>query len=79
MHIVIYIVAGVFLVLTLGLLFTFYHSHHPGTLLMALAYGASAGAAIAFVEWWPLLAGFSIAWGLRLTGLDPGKDVRMKR
>jgi len=38
---------------------------------MAVAYGASAGAALALMAWWPLVAGFIIAWALRLSGLEP--------
>ena len=71
MHIVVYILAGGFLALALGLLFTYYRQRHIGLLLMAIAYGASAGAALAFMEWWPLIAGFVIAWLLRFAGLDP--------
>ena len=38
---------------------------------MGAEYAASAGAAIALTEGWPLLAGFAVAWGVRLMGLDP--------
>jgi hypothetical protein len=70
-HIVVYIVAALFIVLTLGLLFAYIRERHPGTLLMAVAYGTSAGVALALVKWWPLLAGFIIAWAVKIMGLDP--------
>ena len=60
-----------FLLLAAALVFSYFQQKHIGLLLMAVAYGASAGAAISLVEWWPLLAGFVIAWLLRLVGLDP--------
>lgn len=71
MHVVVYSAAGAFLLLTAGLVFSYYRERRTGTLLMAIAYGASAGAALSFLEWWPLLVGFVIAWLLRLAGLDP--------
>ena len=71
-HIVVYIVATLFFLLAAGLLFAYVRERQPGTLLMAVAYGASAGAALALMAWWPLVAGFIIAWALRLSGLEPG-------
>lgn len=71
-HIAVYIFAAVFIVLALALLFAYYRERHMGTLLMAMAYGGAAGAAIARVEWWPLVAGLVVAWLVRLAGLDPG-------
>jgi hypothetical protein len=70
-HIVVYIFAGLFILLTLGLLVAYYRERQSGVLLMAVAYGASAGAALALMQWWPLIAGFVLAWLLRLMGLDP--------
>jgi hypothetical protein len=71
-HVVVYIFAAVFIALAFGLVFAYYRERHMGTLLMAMAYGGAAGAAIARVEWWPLVAGFVIAWLIRVAGLDPG-------
>ena len=71
MQIIFYIVCGVFVLLAAGLVFTYLRGRSPGHLLMAAAYGASAGAAIALDESWPLLAGFGAAWAVRFLGLDP--------
>jgi hypothetical protein len=72
MHIVVYIVAALYFALALGLLFAYYRGRHTGTALMALAYAGGAGAALARMEWWPLVAAFVIAWLVRFMGLDPG-------
>jgi hypothetical protein len=78
-HVVVYILAGAFLVLAAGLAFTYFRQKHIGLLLMSIAYGASAGAALSLMEWWPLVAGFVIAWLLRLVGLDPEVPRRPRR
>jgi hypothetical protein len=76
-HILVYIVAAIFILLAAGLVFAYVRHRQPGTLLMAVSYGASAGAALAYMAWWPLVAGFIIAWALRLSGLEPGsRDKR---
>lgn len=72
MHIVVYIVAALFIALAVGLLFSYYRQRHPGTLLMGLVYGTSAGVALALMKWWPLLAGFILAWAIKIMGLEPG-------
>jgi hypothetical protein len=69
--IVIYIVSGVFLVLAIALMFAWYRTRHRGLALMAATYGAAAGLALLHMHWWPLAAGFALAWVLRLMGLDP--------
>jgi hypothetical protein len=70
-HIAVYIFAALFLVLALGLLFAWYRERHTGTLFMAMAYGGGAGCALVYMEWWPLVAAFVIAWLVRFAGLDP--------
>ena len=42
MNIVVYIFSGLFIVLTLALLFAYWRSRQPGLVLMATTYGASA-------------------------------------
>lgn len=74
MNFVVYIISGLFILLALALLFTFYRSRHAGTLLMAVTYGVSAALALMLMHWWPLALGFASAWALRLMGLDPGRD-----
>jgi hypothetical protein len=70
-NIALYVVAGLFAVLALGLVFTYSQQHRSGFLLMAAAYGCGAGAAIALNVWWPLAVGFAAAWAVRLLGFDP--------
>ena len=82
MNIVVYVFSGLFVVLTLALLFAYWRTRQPGLVLMATTYGASAALALMFMEWWPLVAGFALAWVLRLMGLDPlpqpPKDKRLQ-
>lgn len=73
-HIVIYLFAGLYLVLAAGLAFAFYRTRHSGTLLMAVIYVAAAGAALGYRHWWPLIAGLLLTWALRLLGLEPRID-----
>ena len=70
-HIVVYIGAALFLALTVGLIFAWFRTRQIGTLFMAAAYGGAAGAALTYMAWWPLLAGFVVAWIVRFAGLDP--------
>lgn len=71
MNIVVYIFSGLFIVLTLALLFAWWRTRQPQLVLLATTYGASAALALLYMEWWPLLAGFALAWVLRFMGLDP--------
>ena len=70
MQIVVYVIAGLFILLAAGLVAAFVRTRASGLLLIALAYAGSAGAAIALMSPWPLLAGFAAAWAMRLMGLD---------
>ena len=74
MDIVIYVFSGFFFVLTFALGFAYWRTRQPGLVLIASTYGSAAILAIMFMEWWPLLAGFALAWTLRLMGLDPVPD-----
>jgi len=74
MDIAIYVFSGLFIVLTFALFFAYWRTRQPGLVLMATTYGSAAALAILIVEWWPLVAGFALAWVLRLMGLDPAPD-----
>jgi hypothetical protein len=78
MNILIYIVSGLFIVLSLGLTIAYYRTRHHGLLLMAAAYGTSASLALFNGHWWPLLVGFALAWMFRFLGYDPGTDRNPK-
>lgn len=71
MNIVIYVFSGLYIALTAALLFAYWQTRQPGLVLMSTTYGSAAALALAFMEWWPLAAGFALAWVLRLMGLDP--------
>jgi hypothetical protein len=59
-----------FVVLCAVALHVFYRTRHPGSLLVGTVYGAAGVAAIWLDAWWPLVAGFALAWAFKLTGLD---------
>jgi hypothetical protein len=70
-HIVVYIVGGLFLALAFALCFAYYRTRHSGLLLMAGAYGLSGALAIGHVHWWPLVVGFIVVWVFRFMGYEP--------
>jgi|SoiMethySBSTD1v2_1073268.scaffolds.fasta_scaffold179373_3 hypothetical protein len=70
-HVIIYLFSALFALLALGLLLGYYRNRHPGMLLMAVIYLASAGAAVGYMHWWPLIAGLVLTWVVRLMGLEP--------
>ena len=72
MEIVIYVFAGLFLLLALGMLLGYYRTRHPGLVLMASCYGTASVLSVMLMHWWPLVGGFVLAWMLRMMGLDPG-------
>lgn len=72
MSMVIYVLSGLFILLTLALSFAYYRTRQPGLFLIATTYGSAAALALMLSEWWPLAAGLALAWVLRLMGLDPG-------
>ena len=71
---VIYVVAGIFITLSLGMFYVFYRSSHFGMLVLGITYGASGLLAIVVAHWWPLIAGIVLAWMLRFLGLEPGSE-----
>ena len=64
------IFGGIFIVLSLAMLYVFYREQHFGTFLMAITYGLSGLLAITLPHWWPLLIGFVMVWLLRLMGME---------
>lgn len=74
MNIVIYVFSGLFIVLTIALAYAYWRTRQPGLVLIATTYGSAAALALLLMEGWPLLAGFLLAWVLRLMGLDPVPD-----
>jgi len=71
MKFLIYLFSALFVLMSVGLFINYYRSRHLGMLLMGLVYGNAAGLAVVLTHWWPLAAGFILAWVLRLLGFDP--------
>jgi len=71
---VVYCFAALFISMGVAIFFAFLRQRHYGLLLIGITYVASAIAAIAMTEWWPLVAGFALAWVLRAMGMEPEPD-----
>lgn len=69
---VVYVVAGLFIALSIAMSYVFYRSRHFGMLILAVTYGSSGLLALSVAHWWPLIAGIVLAWLLRFLGLEPG-------
>ena len=65
--IVIYVLAGLSILLAIGGLTT----NHPVVVLASIVSIIFAVLAVALEEWWPLVNGLAVNWGLRLLGFDP--------
>ena len=76
MAIVVYIFGGISILLAVGGLTAYAQTKHLGLLLSSIVSIGFSLLAIALVHWWPLVVGFSLNWGLRLLGLDPGYKSR---
>lgn len=72
MEIVIYLFSACFVFMAIALMLAYRRTRHYGLFLIGMTYGTAAALAVMLTHWWPLLAGFIIAWLLRLMGLDPG-------
>ena len=71
MKIIIYIFSGFFILMALAVMFAFSRNRHYGLFLIGLAYGTSAVVALMLMHWGPLVAGFALAWGMKMIGLEP--------
>ena len=58
----------------LALFFAYSRTKHPGLLLLGITFISAGILAAMLVHWWPLLAGFALAWALRAMGMDPAPD-----
>ena len=67
---VIYVFAGVFVLLGAMMFYVFYRERHFGMLLMGMTYSMSGLLAIVLPHWWPLVAGFVMVWMLKMLGLE---------
>lgn len=71
MEIIVYLFAAGFGFMAAALFFAYRRSRHYGLFLIGLTYAGAAIIAVVTKDWWPLLAGFAVAWLLRIMGLDP--------
>ena len=70
-----YVVAGIFIALSVTMLYVFYRSSHFGLFVLGLTYGCAGLLAIVLGHWWPLVAGLMLAWILKWLGLEPGSET----
>lgn len=68
---VVYCFAGLFASMGGALFFAYSRSKHHGLLLLGATYFVAALAAVVLTHWWPLVAGFAIAWVMRMMGVEP--------
>lgn len=74
METLIYILAGISILLAIGGLSAYSTTKHPGLLASSIVSIGFSVLAVVLVHWWPLLVGFGINWALRLGGLDPSRS-----
>lgn len=55
----------------LALFFAYTRTRHHGLLLLGITFISAGALAAVMMHWWPLVAGFAIAWALRAMGMDP--------
>jgi len=72
MEIIVYIFAASFVFMAIALFMVYRRTQHYGVFLLGATYGVSAVVAVVLMHWWPLVAGFTLVWVLKLLGLDPG-------
>ena len=74
--ILLYFFASVFVVLGFMMLFAFRRSRRWELVLMSFVYSGSGIASAYSLNWWPLIAGFIVAWLLKFAGYDPDKPAK---
>ena len=68
-----YFIASVFIVMGFLMLFSFRRTRRWEFLLLSFVYSASGLSAGYSLKWWPLIAGFVVAWLLKFAGYDPDR------
>ena len=76
MAIVIYILAGISIMLAIGGLSAYSQTKNIGLLLSSLVSIVFSIAAVVLVHWWPLVVGFLANVGLKVAGLDRTSSKR---
>ncbi|MCC6534440.1 MAG: hypothetical protein IT531_17955 [Burkholderiales bacterium] len=76
--ILLYFVASVFIVIGFMLLFAFRRTRRWELIVLSFVYSGSGLAAGYSLQWWPLIAGFVVAWLLKFAGYDPDKPIESR-
>jgi hypothetical protein len=65
------IVQALCAIMSISIFAQFLYGRRVGNLLGSIVYLGMAVASFELNSWWPLLAGFALAWLLKLLGMDP--------
>ncbi len=76
MVILLYFLASVFIVIGFMMLFAYHRTRRRELILLSFVYSSSGLAAGYSLQWWPLIAGFVVAWLLKFAGFDPERPPR---
>lgn len=79
MVILLYFFSSVFIVLGFMMLFGYHRTKRKEFILLSFVYSASGVAAGHSLQWWPLIAGFVVAWLLKFAGYDADKPPPSSR
>jgi hypothetical protein len=77
--ILLYFFSSVFIVLGFMMLFGYHRTKRKEFILLSFVYSASGVAAGHSLQWWPLIAGFVVAWLLKFAGYDADKPPPSSR
>jgi hypothetical protein len=73
--ILLYFFSSLFIVIGFMMLFAFHRTRRWELVMLSFVYSSSGLAAGYSMQWWPLIAGFVVAWLLKLAGYDPDKPA----
>jgi hypothetical protein len=77
--VLLYFLASVFIVLGFMMLFAYRRTRRWELVLLSFVYSGSGLAAGYSTQWWPLIAGFVVAWLLKFAGYDVDGPPRARR
>ncbi len=70
MNIIIIIISIIFILIAAAVMFACYRTRHAGLFWIGFTYGASGVVALMLMQAWPLAAGFSMVWVMKMMGMD---------
>ena len=77
--ILLYFFASLFIVMGFMMLFAYHRTRRYELVVLSFVYSGSGLAAGYSLQWWPLIAGFVVAWLLKFAGYDPDKPPAAPR